>query len=41
MRHHGTDELAFGETFKDALEDTMEQIVTVMCMPLRVAGPSA
>lgn len=38
MRHHGTDELAFGETFEDALEDTMEQIVAVMCMPLRLSG---
>jgi AcrR family transcriptional regulator len=36
VRHHGTDEAAFGETFEDALEDTMEQIVAVMCMPLRL-----
>lgn len=36
MRHHGTDESAFGETFSEALEDTMEQIVGVMCMPLRL-----
>lgn len=35
MRHHGTDETAFGESFSDALEDTMEQIVGSMCMPLR------
>jgi AcrR family transcriptional regulator len=38
VRHHGTDEVAFGETFEDALEDTMEQIVTVMCMPLRLSS---
>lgn len=37
MRHHGTDEVAFGESFPDALEDTMEQIVGSMCMPLRLA----
>lgn len=37
MRHHGTDEAAFGESFPDALEDTMEQIVSSMCMPLRLA----
>ena len=37
VRHHGTDEIAFGETFACALDDTMEQIVTVMCMPLRRA----
>lgn len=36
MRHHGTDEAAFGESFSDALEDTMEQIVGSMCMPLRL-----
>ncbi|WP_336972565.1 TetR/AcrR family transcriptional regulator [Sphingobium aromaticiconvertens] len=36
MRHHGTDESAFGESFQDALEDTMEQIVDGMCMPLRL-----
>lgn len=36
MRHHGTDEAAFGESFADALEDTMEQIVSSMCMPLRL-----
>lgn len=35
-RHHGSDELVFGESFENALEDTMEQIVTVMCMPLRL-----
>lgn len=35
VRHHGADEAAFGESFACALEDTMEQIVTVMCMPLR------
>jgi len=35
VRHHGTNEAAFGESFSSALEDTMEQIVTVMCMPLR------
>jgi AcrR family transcriptional regulator len=38
VRHHGMDEVAFGETFEDALEDTMEQIVTVMCMPLRLSS---
>ncbi|MBB5687862.1 TetR/AcrR family transcriptional regulator [Sphingobium boeckii] len=38
MRHHGTDESAFGETFSEALEDTMEQIVEGMCMPLRLAS---
>lgn len=38
MRHHGTDEAALGESFTDALEDTMEQIVDVMCMPLRLAS---
>lgn len=38
MRHHGTDEAAFGESFPDALEDTMEQIVGSMCMPLRLAS---
>jgi len=37
VRHHGTDEIAFGEGFEEALEDTMEQIVMVMCMPLRIA----
>jgi AcrR family transcriptional regulator len=37
VRHHGSDEDAFGETFNQALEDTMEQIVTVMCMPLRLS----
>lgn len=36
FRHHGADEAAFGESFSDALEDTMEQIVAVMCMPLRL-----
>lgn len=36
MRHHGSDEAAFGESFSDALEDTMEQIVGGMCMPLRL-----
>lgn len=40
MRHHGTDEVAFGESFSDALEDTMEQIVCSMCMPLRLAAAS-
>jgi AcrR family transcriptional regulator len=35
VRHHGINETAFGESFACALEDTMEQIVTVMCMPLR------
>jgi len=39
-RHHGTDEASFGESFQDALEDTMEQIVTVMCMPLRMTPAS-
>ena len=38
VRHHGADEIAFGEGFEGALEDTMEQIVFVMCMPLRIAG---
>jgi AcrR family transcriptional regulator len=41
VRHHGADEMAFGETFEDALEDTMEQIVTVMCMPLRLCQRSS
>jgi AcrR family transcriptional regulator len=36
VRHHGTDEAALGESFSDALEDTMEQIVGVMCMSLRL-----
>jgi AcrR family transcriptional regulator len=40
MRHHGTDETAFGESFSDALEDTMEQIVGGMCMPLRLTPAS-
>jgi len=35
-RHHGTEESALGESFSEALEDTMEQIVGVMCMPLRL-----
>ena len=35
VRHHGTYGALFGETFEQALDDTMEQIVTVMCMPLR------
>jgi AcrR family transcriptional regulator len=39
VRHHGTDAELFGETFEDALEDTMEQIVAVMCMPLRLGAP--
>ena len=39
MRHHGTDEAAFGESFAEALEDTMEQIVGGMCMPLRLTPP--
>lgn len=38
MRHHGTDEVTFGESFSDALEDTMEQIVGSMCMPLRLSS---
>lgn len=38
FRHHGADEAAFGESFADALQDTMEAVVTVMCMPLRVPG---
>jgi hypothetical protein len=40
MRHHGTDERAFGESFSNALEDTMEQIVGGMCMPLRLTPAS-
>ena len=40
VRHHGTDVAAFGESFRDALEDTMEQIVDVMCMPLRLPPAS-
>lgn len=36
VRHHGTDGELYGETFEEALEDTMEQIVTVMCLPLRI-----
>ncbi len=35
VRHHGAEEEIFGETFAEALEDTMEQIVSVMTMPLR------
>lgn len=38
VRHHGADEAIFGETFEEALEDTMEQIVAVMCMPLRLSS---
>lgn len=38
VRHHGTDHADFGESFESALEDTMEQIVMVMSMPLRL-GP--
>jgi AcrR family transcriptional regulator len=38
VRHHGSDSVLFGETFEQALDDTMEQIVTVMCMPLRRSG---
>ncbi|CAN5157026.1 hypothetical protein BH10PSE12_BH10PSE12_17990 [soil metagenome] len=41
MRHHGTDESELGESFSDALEDTMEQIVGGMCMPLRLTLTSA
>lgn len=36
VRHHGAEEEIFGETFAEALEDTMEQIVSVMSMPLRL-----
>lgn len=39
-RHHGSGGTDMGETFAEALEDTMEQIVAVMCMPLRL-GPAA
>lgn len=39
VRHHGTNGELFGETFEEALEDTMEQIVAVMCMPLRLGAP--
>lgn len=35
VRHHGTDVEMYGESFEEALEDTTEQIVAVMCMPLR------
>jgi len=35
VRHHGADEPDSGEPFEDALEDTLDQIVAVMCMPLR------
>ncbi|MFW2830976.1 TetR/AcrR family transcriptional regulator [Sphingomonas sp. ID0503] len=38
-RHHGTTRLELGETFGEALDDTMEQIVTVMCMPVRPRRP--
>lgn len=41
VRHHGTDSEIYGETFEQALEDTMEQIVSVMCMPLRLTPPLA
>lgn len=37
VRHARMDEHAFPEDFDDALEDTMEQIVMAMCMPLRRA----
>lgn len=40
VRHHGTDHADFGESFEGALEDTMEQIVMVMSMPLRLAPTS-
>lgn len=36
-RHHDADEKVFEESFGQALEDTMEQIVIVMCMPLRLS----
>ncbi|MDB5972823.1 MAG: regulatory protein TetR [Hydrocarboniphaga sp.] len=36
-RHHDADGKVFGESFEQALEDTMEQIVIVMCMPLRLS----
>jgi AcrR family transcriptional regulator len=35
VRHHGADEAEAAESFEDALEDTLDQIVAVMCMPLR------
>lgn len=36
VRHHGQEANETGERFDEALEDTMEQIVTAMCMPLRL-----
>ena len=41
VRHRGSgaaDDLE--ETFESALEDTMEMIVTSMCMPLRAVRPT-
>jgi AcrR family transcriptional regulator len=38
VRHHGADEAEAAESFEDALEDTLDQIVAVMCMPLRSKG---
>ena len=36
VRHHGENCNRESERFDDALEDTMEQIVMAMCMPLRL-----
>lgn len=36
MRHHGTDKEDFGESFQEALDDTMDAIVTVMSTPQRL-----
>jgi hypothetical protein len=38
IRHHNSDENLLGESISEALDDTMEQIVAVMCMPLRLAA---
>ena len=36
VRHHGESRGSNYESFDDSLEDTMEQIVAAMCMPLRL-----
>jgi AcrR family transcriptional regulator len=38
MRHHGVGQEEAAESFDEALEDTMEQIVLAMCMPLRISN---
>ncbi|MGI9360718.1 MAG: TetR/AcrR family transcriptional regulator [Parasphingorhabdus sp.] len=37
IRYHGDDRDSLGESISEALDDTMEQIVSVMCAPLRLA----